>query len=204
MTERQAPAGSHMAGLFARAPKAVAMAFAHTVAVIGLGYVMLGLLPAALFTAGFLGGFIVWLLVRTEARVAEIRLPFFLALGLFVIHKLEERYLDFFPALSEITGVPVPDTNSPLVFLLYALASAWLLVPWLVGRGYAFGHYLAWSFFVSMGVIELAHFVFPLLKPEPYGYFPGMWSVIALAPAAWWGIWRLARYSQSKLPLPAT
>lgn len=37
-----------------------------------------------------------------------------------------------------------------------------------------------------MGVIELAHFVFPLFGGRPYGYFPGIMSVVPLARAAWW------------------
>lgn len=188
------PDRSNVAKLLARSPRAATLAFALTAAVIVLGYVMLGLLPAVLFAFGFLGGLVAWLLVPTSASFAAIRVPYFLTLGLFVIHKLEERYLGFFPALSEITGVPVPETDNVLVFLLYGLAGTWLLVPWLVKRAHAFGFYLAWTFFISMGTIELAHFFFPLLRPGAYDYFPGMWSVIPLAPAAWWGIWRLTRH----------
>ncbi|OYW46385.1 MAG: hypothetical protein B7Z08_02295 [Sphingomonadales bacterium 32-68-7] len=188
-------APSNVRKRFRTAPKTAVAACALTMAIVGLGYVMLGLLPAALFTFGFLGGLLAWFVVPTAASFGEIRTPFFLTLGLFVVHKLEERYLDFFPALSRITGVPVPDTNSILVYLLYGLASTWLLTPWLMKRGHAFGQYLAWTFFVSMGVVELAHFAFPLLTPGSYEYFPGMVSALLLVPAAWWGIRRLARPS---------
>ena len=41
------------------------------------------------------------------------------------------------------------------------------------------------------GVIELAHFIFPFFAPEPYGYFPGMVTLVPLAPVAWLGMWRL-------------
>lgn len=170
----------------------VISALLFTLAILALGYVMLGLLPMFLFAFGFLGGFILWILIPTNAPFAAIKVPYFLTLGFFVLHKLEERYLDFFPALSQITGVPVPDTGSILVFVLYAAAAAWLLIPFLLKRGYAFGYYLAWTFFTSMGVIELAHFFFPFFLEWPYGYFPGMASVILLAPVAWWGMYRLA------------
>lgn len=162
-----------------------------TAAAIFLGYITLGLLTAFLFTFGFLGGFLLWLLIPTNASFASIKLPYFLALAFFVLHKIEERQMDFFPRLSEITGVPVPEA-SILIFLLYALAATWLLIPYLVSRGYAFGYYLAWTFFASMGITELAHFFLPFLTSEPYGYFPGMASVVLLAPAAWWGMWRLS------------
>ena len=171
----------------------MALAIGLTSCVIALGYVMLGLLPMILFTFGFLGGLLVWLMSRANPDWRAIRLPFFLTLAAFVLHKLEERYLDFFPALSRITGVRPPETDSIFVYALYALAATWLLIPVLVPRRADFGYYLAWTFFVSMGVIELAHFVFPLLTGGDYGYFPGMASAVILAPLGWWGMWRLAR-----------
>jgi len=63
----------------------------------------------------------------------------------FALHKVEERAMEFFPALSEITGIPVP-RPSLLTVLLYAFAAAWLLVPFLINRGNALGYYLAWTF----------------------------------------------------------
>jgi hypothetical protein len=170
----------------------IALAILHTVAVVAIGYVLLGVVGAGLFTLGFLGGLIVWLALPERATFADIRTPFWITLGLFVLHKIEERELDFFPALSELTDIPVPEAGSPLAILLYALAAAWLLVPLLTPRGFSFAHYLAWSFFTSMGVIELAHFAFPFFRDDPFGYFPGMASVVLLAPAAWWGLFRMA------------
>jgi len=46
-----------------------------------------------------------------------------------------------------------------------------------------------------MGITELAHFVFPSFTNKAYGYFPGMASVVLLAPVAWWGMYRLSRRS---------
>ena len=175
-----------------RSVSTMAFAVMFTIAVVALGYVMLGLLPAFLFVFGFLGGLILWLLIPTKASFASIKIPYFITLSFFVLHKIEEREMDFFPRLSEITGVPVPEASF-LIILLYTLAAAWLLIPYFVSREYSFGYYLAWTFFTAMGVTELAHFFLPLLTPEPYGYFPGMASVIVLAPAAWWGMWRLRR-----------
>ncbi len=171
----------------------VLLALLFTLAVLVLGYAMLGLLPMFLFAFGFLGGFILWLIVPTNASFAAIKGPFFLTLAFFVLHKFEERYMDFFPRLSEITGVPVPETDSFLVYLLYAFAGTWLFIPYLVQRGAEFGNYLAWTFFTAMGVTELAHFFFPFFTAEQYDYFPGMASVVILAPAAWWGMYRLSR-----------
>lgn len=66
------------------------------------------------------------------------------------------------------------------------------LTAFLFTFGY-FGYFLAWTFFASMGITELAHFVLPFLTDKPYGYFPGMYSVIVLAPVAWWGMYKLSK-----------
>ena len=133
------------------------------------------------------------MLIPTEAPFASIRIPYFLTLGLFVVHRIEERVFDFFQALSNITGVPTPEIASwPVISLVAMSVGAWLFVPSLVRRGYQFGYYLAWTFFAAMGITELAHFIFPFFTAGPYGYFPGMASVFLLAPLAWWGMSRLA------------
>lgn len=175
------------------------LAMLFTLAVLVVGYGALGLLPTLLFAFGFLGGLILWIVVPTHASFAAIKAPFFLTFALFVLHKLEEHYLGFFPALSRITGVPVPEVGSLSAILLLAFAGAWLLIPFLVKRGHAFGYYLAWTFFTAMGVTELAHFFLPFFVSDPYGYFPGMASVLVLAPTAWWGMARLARKQSDRV-----
>jgi len=102
--------------------------------------------------------------------------------------------MKFQEELSKITGVPVPEVSSiPLIVLLILTVVAWLVAPYLIKRGYAFGYYIAWTFFASMGITELAHFVFPLFTSESYRYFPGMLSVLLLAPTAWYGMFKFSR-----------
>lgn len=144
-------------------PGQISGAGALTVTVLVIGYLALGLLPAFLFSFGFVGGFVLWLAIPTSSPFQCLKLPYLLTLGAFILHKYEERHWDFFRALSRITGKEMPEPNSVLAVLLYASAATWLLVPWLVNRRHPWGYYLAWTFFTSMGVIELAHFVFPLL-----------------------------------------
>jgi len=166
-----------------------------SLSVIYLGYIMLGLIPMILFAFGFLGGLILWLIFPSAFEFKSVRIPYFLTLGLFIVHKVEEKYMDFFPKLSEITNVPVPEVNSLKVYLLYTFAGAWLLIPILVNRKSHFGYYLTWTFFTTMGITELAHFILPFFTNNAYGYFPGMWSVIFLAPVAWWGLYRLLSFN---------
>lgn len=170
----------------------IAVATAFTILAITLGYIALGILPAFIFTFGYLGGLIIWIFTSAKVSFRQIAWPYFITLAFFVLHKIEEREMDFFPALSNITGVPVPGTTSIPAILLYSIAAIWLIIPFLVWKQYPFGYYLTWTFFASMGITELAHFVFPFFTGESYGYFPGMWSVIVLAPAAWWGMYKLS------------
>jgi hypothetical protein len=146
-----------------------------------------------LFLCGYLAGFVLWLSVPTKVPWTSIRNLYLASLGLFFLHRVEERVSGFFPVLASMTGVPVPEVASlPILLLLLASVVAWLAAPLLVQRGHGFGYYLLWTFFASMGITELAHFVLPLLRPGPYGYFPGMLSVLLLAPVAWLGMWRLS------------
>lgn len=177
----------------------VAAAVALTAAALSVGgYWALGLATMLIFTAGFVGGgLLLWLVWPSGGGWADIRAPYWIALLLFLAHRVEEKQTGgFFAFLAAVTGVPTPAVNSVPVVLLVALsAGAWLLVPVLMGRGRPIGRYLAWTFFASLGLTELAHFlVFPWLDPSGAGYVPGMWTVVALAPVAWWGgMWRLTR-----------
>lgn len=177
-----------------RSTSTIFLAFLFTMLVIGLGYAAFGLWTAVIFTSGFLGGFLLWICISSEVPYTSIKVPFLLAFGLFILHRVEEKVMGFFDALAEITGVETPEILSWQVILLVIVSVvAWVFIPFLVKRGYAFGYYLAWTFFAAMGITELAHFFFPFFLDKTYGYFPGMVSVILLAPVAWWGMYRLSR-----------
>lgn len=155
------------------------------------GYFYLGPLYAALFLTGYLGGFVLWLLIPTRAQWTSLRVPYWLTmLAFLLLHKVEENRMAFFEVVSDrITGTPVPEVSMGLFLALLIIPiGAWLAVPIFIARDHEFGRFLAWTFFASMGITELAHFVLPLLTDDAYGYFPGMASVVVLAPLAWWGM----------------
>ncbi|HTU63843.1 MAG TPA: hypothetical protein VMF89_35505 [Polyangiales bacterium] len=173
-------------------PITVAAGLLVTLSVLALGYVSFGFWTMLVFASGFLGGFILWLVLPTRASFASIKAPYVLSLCLFLAHRVEEKMLDFFKRLADITGQPTPAIISwSVILLVVGSVGAWLLVPYFVKRGQQIGHYLASTFFASLGITELAHFIFPLFTEQPYGYFPGMASAAVLAPAAWWGMFRL-------------
>lgn len=174
----------------------ILVAFLFSVTIAALGYITIGFLPSLIWLIGFLGGFIVWLVMPARASWASIKAPYFLTLILFFIHRfIDEQFFGFFEALERITGVPFPDpAEMPVLYVVISvLFIAWMLSPILVKYGHPLGYYGAWSLFFVAGVAELAHFVFPFFTPEPYGYFPGMLTVVFLAPVGWWGMWRLYR-----------
>lgn len=174
-------------------PKIVTAAFLFTVTILMVGYLAFGLITDLIFASGFLTGFIIWLFVKSEPSFDRIKVPYWGTLILFMVHRVEEKFMNFFDRLAEITQVPTPDIVSfEVIALVIVSVGAWLAIPYLVKRRYALGYYLSWTFFSAMGITELAHFVFPLFTDESYGYFPGMASVLLLAPFAWWGMKRLA------------
>lgn len=172
-------------------------AFLFTVTVLGLGFAAFGFWTSMIFASGFLGGFLLWLAFPAEPAYRSWRAPFLVTFALFIAHRVEEKQSGFFAALATITKVPTPEITSwKVIALVVASVGAWLAIPILTKRGSSFGYYLAWTFFAAMGITELAHFIFPLLADGSYGYFPGMASVLALAPVAWWGMLRLAGRAQ--------
>jgi hypothetical protein len=180
-----------------RRPLLVLSALLFSLSIPCVGYLKLGALVALLFAVGYLGGFVLWLCFRTDATWAAVRGPYWTGLAIFVLlHKVEENRFKFFEVLGEkITGVPVPEVTPLLVVgLLVMPIGAWLSVPYLVRRRHPFGTFLAWTLFASFGIVEAAHFIFPLLADQPCGYFPGMASAALLVPAGWWGMSRLAAF----------
>lgn len=173
----------------------VAAALATALLVPALGAIYLGWFYAVLFLVGYLGGFALWIVARSQASLADIILPYLLTLFAFGLHKKEENHTRFFEAVSDqITGRPLPeDTIGLYVSLLIIPLGLWLIAPFLMKRGLEFGRFLAWTFFASMGFTELAHFVMPILAGTAYGYFPGMGTAALLVPLGFWGMWRLIR-----------
>lgn len=172
----------------------VMLACLFTLAVPAVGYLSFGIVPALLFFSGYYAGFVLWLLAPGDAPLSAYKTTYIATFALLIVHRIEERVSGFFPTLAQITNVPVPDLASPAIILLLLLSVvAWLGGPFLANRGSQFGNYLVWTFFASMGVTELAHFVLPFFTPDPFHYFPGAASVFLLAPAAWFGMWLLWR-----------
>jgi hypothetical protein len=69
------------------------------------------------FTAGFVGGLLLTLL-PARGSWADVNAPYWFALAIFVLHRVEEKQMGFFAYLSEVTGVARPAVASVPVILL--------------------------------------------------------------------------------------
>jgi len=178
----------------------ILFAFIFTVGLLALGYYSFGIWTTLVFSSGFLGGFLIWLILPVNhISFTSIKKNYWLTFAAFIfLHRVEENIFKFQEKLSRITGTPVPELNNPnLILLVLGSVGAWLSIPILIKRKADFGYYLAWTFYSAMGITELTHFIFPFFTPEKYSYFPGMLSVLVLAPTAWWGMRKLAKASYS-------
>lgn len=174
----------------------MALALLFSVAMVLLGYLAIAPLVGVVFAGGFFSGFGLWLARPLQASFETIKAPYVAAIAAYAIHRTDEELSGFVPAMEELTGRSAADVTSPVSIALVMLSVAWVLSVLLLRRGWAIGHYGAWTLFAGFGIIELAHFVFPLLTPRPYGYFPGMVTAPLISAVGWWGLWRLWRPEQ--------
>lgn len=174
-------------------PLTIVFALLFTIVVPSIGYLSFDIWIALLFLTGYLAGFILWMTVPIKVPFASVIIPYWVTFGVFLLHIVEENVFGFQQELSKLTGVSVLEVTSfSIIFLLLASVGAWLLAPFLAQRGYGFGYFLVWTFFVWMGITEFVQFIFPYLRPGRTEYFPGMASALFLATTAWYGIWRLS------------
>lgn len=176
----------------------VVIAAAFSLSMVLLGAIALAPLVGAVFAPGFLGGLGMWLARPSSLPFATIKWPWLLAIGTYVVHRVDEEISGFVPAIEQLTGQEAAATLSAISLTLAGCSLAWMLSPLLLLIEHPLGQYGAWTLFAGFGVIELAHFVFPLLSPGPYGYFPGMVTAPLIAAAGWWGLWRLWRGSTQR------
>lgn len=176
------------------------MGAALSLVTLWLGFAAFGLVTMLVFSAGFGGGLLLWLLMPAGGAWTDIKVPYWTALVLFVIHRIDEKQAGFFTFLSELTGNPTPSIGSvTVVLLLLVSVGAWLSIPVLVMRDNPVGRYFAWTYFASLGITEAAHLlVFPWLGFDRPHYVPAMWTAVVLIPVAWWGMWRLAYGTPSR------
>ncbi len=138
--------------------------------IITTGFILMGAIPAAVFSVAFGGGVLLWLLTtyRTPVDPNKVIVPYLFAILLFIVHVYEEYGTDFEVAMTDITGFHVLEKKF-LTFAAFLAPCLWILGAILLLKKNHLGYYFLSAFFVAMTIAELAHFVFPFMEDGTFG-----------------------------------
>ena len=156
-------------------------------AFLGLALVLLGKLPAVIFSVALIGGFALWMATtyKTPIDTQELIVPYLLTIIFFVMHVYEEYITDFEVALTDITGFHMLERNF-LTVAAFVAPIIWITGAILLLKRTHIGFYFLSFFYVAMMFAELSHFVFPFLEDGTFHYVSGMYTAaIPLIPATY-------------------
>ena len=165
----------------------VAGALIFIVAFVGMALVMLGTLPAVVFSVASIGGFILWMFTtyRTPIDTQKIIVPYLLTIIFFIIHVYEEYVTDFEVAITDITGFHMLEKNF-LTVAAFLAPVLWITGAILIIKKTHIGFYFLSLMYVAMMFAELSHFIFPFMEDGTFHYVSGMYTAaIPLFPAAY-------------------
>ena len=94
------------------------LATAFTLLILALGFGAFGIVTMLIFTSGLAGGLALWMLAPRRPAYDAIRMLCLVALGMFVVYRIEENQSGFFTRLAAVVGVPAPDLISVSIILL--------------------------------------------------------------------------------------
>lgn len=158
--------------------------------IVAIGYVMLGLVPAIVFSVAFGGGLILYMATawRTPFDPRKVIVPYLLTVMLFLVHTYEEYLTDFEVLVSTLAGRTVPEAD--LLFVIAWLAPfIWIGGAIALIKQWAVGYYFLCAFFVAMTIAELAHFVFPFVIDGTFHYESGMYTAALPLIPAYYGLY---------------
>ena len=165
----------------------VAGALIFIVAFVGMALVMLGTLPAVVFSVASIGGFILWMFTtyKTPIDTQKIIIPYLLTIIFFIIHVYEEYVTDFEVAITDITGFHMLEKNF-LTVAAFLAPVLWITGAILIIKKTHIGFYFLSLMYVAMMFAELSHFIFPFMEDGTFHYVSGMYTAaIPLFPAAY-------------------
>ncbi len=154
---------------------------------IGMALVLLGQIPAVIFSVASVGGFILWLATtyRTQIDTQKVIVPYLMTILFFVVHVYEEYVIDFEVAMTDITGFHMLERNF-LTVAAFVGPIIWITGAILLIKRTHIGFYFLSFFYVAMMMAELPHFIFPFLEDGTFHYVSGMYTAaIPLIPAGY-------------------
>jgi F420H(2)-dependent quinone reductase len=177
-----------------RARRTVAVAVVLGAVIVAAGYPFLGAIAVAI-SALFAVSFIPWRLTSygRPAPPWPLVIPYLITVMLFLVQVMEEYLSQVWNAFSRI-GQPMSERTF--------IVAAGTVVPifWLAGLVLLclrteIGNWMVWVFAIAMGIVELAHLLFPFMDTGHFGYFSGLYSALLLVPAGWYLAFRICRAS---------
>lgn len=129
-------------------------------------YVKIGLAPVIIVGgAGFIG-LLMWMKTYLDDPLDPriILPPFLLTVAALELHMAEEYLTSFGPAMSRLFDISWTERSFLLVFAFIGPATYSLTALGLFHR-VRFAGFIAWFIFIGPGLLELTHFVFPLIEP---------------------------------------
>jgi hypothetical protein len=156
-----------------------------------VGLQKIGLAVVAIVSGAGLLAFVAWMLTTYRTPASPQILPIYLlTVASLHLHIMEEYSMGFAPRMSRLFGIPMFTERSFLISFAFVGIVLWILAG--VGLIYRnpLANYAAWFMF-SIPVMEISHYIFPLLEGGPYHYFPGMWTAWLPMLPGFYGIYRL-------------
>jgi hypothetical protein len=161
------------------------------------GMQKIGLAVVAIVSGAGLLALIAWGLTTYRSPASPQIVPIYLlTVACLHLHIMEEYLSGFASRMSYLFGIPVFTERIFLTSFAFVGIILWILAG--IGLLYRnpLANYAAWFMF-SIPVMELSHYIFPLVEGGPYHYFPGMWTAwLPLLPGSY-GVYRLWRESRS-------
>jgi hypothetical protein len=185
--------------------KHLILPIALIIAIVAVAYVMLGPIPAIIFTVAFGGGLLLYMATawRTRFDTLKVIVPYLLTVMLFMVHTYEEYLTDFEVLVSKLAGRTVPESD--LLFIIAWLAPLmWIGGAVMLIKRWAFGYYFLCAFFVAMTIAELAHYVFPFVIDGTFHYVSGMYTAALPLITAYYGLYVMLREIRIVRDAPAS
>lgn len=171
------------------------------IAIVSIGYVLLGGIPAVVFTVAFGGGLFLYMATVWRRPIDSLNaiVPYLLTVMLFILHVYEEYVTDFEGVVSQLVGRPVPEANF-LAFAAFLAPFLWVGGAVMLVKRWAFGLYFLCAFFFAMTIAELAHFIFPFVIDGTFHYVSGMYTAALPLIPAFYGLYIMFREIRVAVP----
>lgn len=162
---------------------------------------VLGWLVALVIGTAQVLALIFWILKARFWLAGRRMIPFHLATmaGLH-LHVHEELTRGFAAAVRETFHTPQLTDGVFLNVIVFAVPILYLLAAIGLWFRRPFAEFLSYTLFFGPGFMEWTHYVFPLYRSGPYGYFPGMWTAwVPMLPGLVALAWNVRRIRTAEL-----